>query len=312
VGDALRRIGRLDLPDPPLVAAPLAWGYRTRVMLSLDEAGRAGFHPLGQPEASFELERCPVASEGLNRLWTALRERRDQWPPDSRQLGLRQDRGGELHAIFRSATRPEARLVRDLRATGGVSCWWEPEDGNLRLADPAGDGGPDFPPAAFEQVNPEMGDRVRSHAIAELGPLAGRHVWDLYAGIGEATILLAGAGATVESVELAPGAVALAERRGPATGIRRRVGRVEDWLGRLEKPSLVLCNPPRGGLGGVVTGGLLATGPDRVVYVSCDPATLARDLAELGAGGYRPASVAAFDLFPQTAHVETVVRLERG
>jgi 23S rRNA (uracil1939-C5)-methyltransferase len=163
----------------------------------------------------------------------------------------------------------------------------------------------------FEQVNPEMGDRVRAHAIGQLGGIEGVHVWDLYAGVGEATARLAELGATVESVELDVGAVAFAEQRGPAAGVRRHAGRVEAWLGRLSRPAAVFCNPPRAGLEAVVVDGLLAAAPRTVVYVSCDPATLARDLGRFGRGGYRVGPVTAFDLFPQTAHVETVVRLER-
>jgi 23S rRNA (uracil1939-C5)-methyltransferase len=153
-----------------------------------------------------------------------------------------------------------------------------------------------------------MGDRVRAYAIAALGAVEGRHVWDLYAGIGETTLVLARAGASVESVESDRRAVAEAETRGPAA--RRHTARVEHVLGELRAPDLVITNPPRTGMDARVVEALERLRPERIVYVSCDPATLARDLTRLPS--FRVADVRAFDLFPQTAHVETVVVLEPG
>jgi 23S rRNA (uracil1939-C5)-methyltransferase len=165
-----------------------------------------------------------------------------------------------------------------------------------------------YPATVFEQVHPAMGDRVREHAVRALGAVEGRHVWDLYAGIGETTATLAHAGASVESVESDRRAVAEAESRGPVA--RRHAGRVEDVLRELKAPELVITNPPRTGMDVRVAEALERHGPERVVYVSCDPATLARDLGRLP--GFRVADVRAFDLFPQTAHVETGVVLERA
>ncbi|MGH7528549.1 MAG: class I SAM-dependent RNA methyltransferase, partial [Gemmatimonadales bacterium] len=165
-----------------------------------------------------------------------------------------------------------------------------------------------FPATVFEQVHPEMGDRVRAFAIQALGPVAGQRVWDLYAGIGETTAGLIAAGAAVESVESDRRAVAEAEARGPAA--RRHTGRVEDLLAELRRPDLVVTNPPRVGMDQRVTAELERVRPSRIVYVSCDPATLARDLTRLPS--YRIGKLQAFDLFPQTAHVETVAVLEQG
>ncbi len=177
--------------------------------------------------------------------------------------------------------------------------WWWPEAGAPRAVW----GAPEpYPATVFEQVHPVMGDRVRAHAVAELGDLAGRHAWDLYAGIGETTMALAARGARVTSVELDRRAVALAERRGPGEGITRIAARVEAAIGRLE--------PADAGLDVAVTDRLSVLPSFRLVYVSCNPATLARDAARL-AGAWAVRSVHAFDLFPQTAHVETVARFER-
>ena len=131
-------------------------------------------------------------------------------------------------------------------------------------------------------------------------------MWDLYAGIGETTAELARRGAKVESVETDRRAVAEAEARGPAA--RRHAARVEDVVDRLGPADLVVTNPPRTGMDARVSEALERRRPERVVYVSCDPATLARDLTRLSS--FRLADLAAFDLFPQTAHVETVAVLE--
>jgi 23S rRNA (uracil1939-C5)-methyltransferase len=163
-----------------------------------------------------------------------------------------------------------------------------------------------FPATVFEQVHPEMGDLVRQFAVEQLGDVSGRKVWDLYAGIGETTALLAGRRAIVESVELDRRAVAEAEARGPAA--RRLAGRVEDMLRKLGRPDRVIVNPPRTGMDERVTEELDRLRPDRVVYISCDPATLARDILRLG--HFQLLQVQAFDLFPQTTHVETVAVLE--
>jgi 23S rRNA (uracil1939-C5)-methyltransferase len=168
-----------------------------------------------------------------------------------------------------------------------------------------------WPATVFEQVNPTVGAEVRQHAVSQLleGAVAGGVAWDLYAGIGETTRLLTEAGCQVESVELDPRAVALAEQIGPA-GPRRLAGDVAQRLVRMSRPDLVITNPPRVGMADVATEGLVASGARRIAYVSCDPATLARDLGRL-AGVYQMSSVTAFDQFPQTAHVECVALLER-
>ena len=112
--------------------------------------------------------------------------------------------------------------------------------------------------------------------------------------------------AVVESVELDQRAVNQAEARGPVA--RRHIGRVEDVLPRLARPQLVITNPPRTGMDERVTAELDRLRPDRLVYISCDPATLARDLLRLQ--HFELKLVHAFDLFPQTAHVESVAVLE--
>ena len=132
---------------------------------------------------------------------------------------------------------------------------------------------------------------------------------DAYCGVGAYGRALARAGWSVTGIELDPAAAAAARQEAP-DGFRVLEGRTEELLARALPAELLIVNPPRTGLHADLPGTILKEPPARVVYVSCDPATLARDLGALR-GVYDVEDVRCFDLFPQTAHVETVVALER-
>jgi 23S rRNA (uracil1939-C5)-methyltransferase len=338
VADALERIGRVQVVVPPVIAATDPWGYRSRITLAIAPGRRhAGFHPLDQAGRVFPLERCEIAAPLLMRLWEALRPALHLLPPDTEQLLLRLDRSGGLHVVVRGAGTEAwtggRRLAESARARGvTVTVWWQPAQGAPRVM--AGDREA-FPATVFEQVHPGLADRIRADATEWLGDVRNVHAWDLYAGIGETTDRLFRLGASVESVELDRRAVEAGDRRWreaarereesqrpePA-GIVRHAGRVEEVLTLLHDPGAVIANPPRAGMEAAVTRELLRRRPRRIVYVSCDPATLARDLGRLCGSGvqgvsggsgeapYRVTAVQPYDLFPQTAHVETIVRLE--
>ncbi|MFN2315392.1 MAG: class I SAM-dependent RNA methyltransferase [Gemmatimonadales bacterium] len=314
VGSALRRLGKLDVENPVVESAPEQWGYRTRITLTVQANGRRiGYHRYDRASEVFDLRRCLIAHPELQRLWTAVRELRSQLPPGLERLGLRIDRGGGLHLllepkepqVWSGAAAFHAEL---LRKSLSVAIWWTPPEGAPRTL--AGSSEP-FPATVFEQVNPAMGDRVRAWGLGQLGPVAGQHAWDLYAGVGDTARALAAAGASVQGVESDRRAVALGESRGGDGEIEWVAGRAEDKVGGLKRPDLVVTNPPRTGMDERVVAGIAEAAPSRVLYISCDPATLARDIVRLG-DGYRLKALRAFDLFPQTAHVETVALLERA
>ncbi len=310
-GEALRRLGRLHVPDPPIEPAERTFGYRTRLTLTAAR-GRIGLRRYGRPNAVFDLESCYITRPALNELWGGVRRTRELLPPGLERIVLRLDRAGGRHLIARvagSRVWTRAGELADQLADAGIPAvlWWEPEGGVPRVV--AGQRGAEAPAGVFEQVHPEMGDRVRAFAVAAVGPVRERSVWDLYAGTGDTTALLAAGGARVDSVEVDRRAVAYAERTGPAAA--RHVGRVETLAGDLPRPDLVVTNPPRTGMDAAVAALLRNRGPSRIAYVSCDPATLARDITRL-APAYTLAGVRCFDLFPQTAHVETVALLERA
>jgi 23S rRNA (uracil1939-C5)-methyltransferase len=188
-----------------------------------------------------------------------------------------------------------------------VSVWWQPPDGAARVMGES----IAFPATVFEQVNPIMGDRARAWAVTALGEVSGQRGWDLYAGIGETSRMLLARGALVESVESDARAVRLAESQAGGGALEAHAGRVEDIIGALGPAEFVITNPPRTGMDARAVAAIASSPARRLAYISCDPATLARDLRGLGEAW--PVTVLrAFDLFPQTAHVETVAVLERA
>jgi 23S rRNA (uracil1939-C5)-methyltransferase len=173
-------------------------------------------------------------------------------------------------------------------------------------------------------VNLEVAAMVREAVVAEADGQTARRpdgqdearrkrrILDLYAGAGDTALPLAALGHDVTLVELDRRSVTCAERLAAEKGLSVRciAGRVEDHLGGLLPADVVIVNPPRTGLSESVTYQLGVLPSYRLVYVSCNPATLARDLKRLGATSNQVRVVRAFDMFPQTSHVETVVVLE--
>src|SRR5690606_13653446 len=159
----------------------------------------------------------------------------------------------------------------------------------------------------FVQVNREAASLLEGYVIELAGDVKGATVIDAYCGIGLHARRLARQGASVVGIELDPDAIAIAIAAAP--GAELITGPAEDHLGDVLPADLLILNPPRAGAAPGAIESILAAPPRRVIYVSCDPATLARDVARLSAT-FALGSVRCFDLFPQTAHVETVVHLE--
>jgi len=316
VGDALRRIGALAIEDPVLVPSPRTFGYRATMTLTVRWAPGgpiAGFHRDAAAEPVFALDRCEIARDEVGALWTALRPALAALPQGHDvRLKLRVATDGALHVVVGGGlgawTTPQP--LADAAAAAGLTAtvWWEPAAGAVRrMAGPPADRGA----VAFEQVNPEVAAALRA-AVLEAAPSPAGRALDLYAGAAEIGLALASRGWESVSVESDPRAAARASERSRRDGSALRVvaGRVEHCLGELLPADLVIANPPRAGLDVAVTALLAERPPERLVYVSCDPATLARDLKRLGAEPAR-LILRCFDMFPQTSHVETLAVLER-
>lgn len=308
IGDALRRLGGIEIADPEVVAAPAALGYRTKVTLTMQD-GVIGYHRQGQAGEVFEVRRCLLMDQKLEALHQQLRGARDLLPGDTEQVVLRLDGRAGRHLVVRTSGDGAWTSAEEFaaRMPSGTTVWWHPKGGAPRAM--AGSESA-WPATVFEQVNPPVAAEIRGRALRQLtqGLGSGAVVWDLYAGIGESTALLAGQGYRVSSVEIDRRAVALAEERGPA-GPDRRAGDVAEVVGRLPAPEAILSNPPRTGMSPEVVAAIARSGARRLVYISCDPATMSRDIRCMG-DGWRVVSVTGFDQFPETAHIEVVAVLE--
>ena len=188
-------------------------------------------------------------------------------------------------------------------------------------------------PLSFYQVNPVQTEKLYSLALSYAGLTGKESVWDLYCGIGTISLFLSGKASKVYGVEVVPQAIEDAKQNAANNGITNAeffVGKAEEVLpefyGRKDAvshsgnkaeqgredmlhPDVIVVDPPRKGCDEMCLQTMLKMAPDRIVYVSCDSATLARDLRILCNGGYELERVRPVDMFPQTVHVETVVLL---
>lgn len=297
VRDALERIGRLKVPEEIVVRSSPEdeFGYRVRAtahVVDLEARTLFGFYSEKSHRVT-DIARCPLLVPELDSAWIAARAVRER--------------------IARS------RIV-ELAAGDGTSSAIPPVPGigSGHVSTTVGGLRYSFGPGEFFQVNrPLVGALVASATSSSTD--AGGVAVELYSGVGLFSIPLARRFAKVVAVESSRSSVALARANAKANGATNIdfVGApVERWLrepnlGRVT-PSLVLLDPPRNGLGTRAARDLVALEPASIVYVSCDPTTLARDLRVIVDGGYRLQHVEAFDLFPQTFHVETVATLVRA
>ncbi len=310
IRDSVQRIGKRIVDAPQIERSPKEWHYRTKLTLAMRRRGArwiAGLHPYDDPSRIFALSDCPITDRRVVAAWREVMEA-DAYFPDAKELrgSVRITSGGPTFVMIGG----QSWAARDQfsAAVPSISAvWWEPAEDKPRrlLYDKRQDRDPS---ASFAQVNAEMAEILRSYVLDRARSFEPRTVIDAYSGAGHTAISLSEQGVRVTAVELDPDASAwsaskLAE---PSRAIRARV---EDALPGLLPADLVVLNPPRAGVDSRVTDTLEAeVGHLRgVIYVSCNPATLARDLSRLPS--YRIESLRAFDMFPQTAHVETVCDL---
>ena len=171
-------------------------------------------------------------------------------------------------------------------------------------------------PFSFYQVNPAQTMKLYGKALEFAGLTGEEVVWDLYCGIGTISLFLAKKAKEVYGVEIVEAAVVNARENAELNGMSNMhftVGKAEDEAKKLPKPDVIVVDPPRKGCDEKLLETIMNYKPRRVVYVSCDPATLARDLKVLcGNGGYRLDKVQAVDQFSRGVHVESVVRLVKA
>ena len=185
--------------------------------------------------------------------------------------------------------------------------------GQAYIEDRIGDIRYHISPQSFYQVNPEQTEKLYQTALEFAGLSGEETVWDLYCGIGTISLFLAQRARKVYGVEIVPEAVQNARENARLNGIVNAeffCGAAEEVVPKLAgQADVVVVDPPRKGCDGVLLDTIAGMGPERIVYVSCDPGTLARDVKKLGEMGYGVKKVRAVDMFGQGGNVETVVML---
>jgi 23S rRNA (uracil1939-C5)-methyltransferase len=351
VDDALKRIGHLQGYElEPIVPAIEQWRYRNKLEYSFgsDQSGRltCGFHAPGRWDEIVEIEDCLLASEPGN----AARERVVEWcrsqalPAYDRRTGA-----GVLRNLVVREARTSGQLQLRLVVTAGAHI---DRDGLIAAAEPchgllvteiegvaettqggrtellAGEpqieeeiGGMRvrISPEAFFQTNTEMAQRLYAVAIeyARLGGV--ERVYDLYCGIGTIGLMLAPRVAEVWGLEIVEEAIADAianARLNEITNASFFAGDVRlamrELVEKARRPDVVVLDPPRAGLSQKVVRRIIEASPSRIVYVSCNPTTLAPNAAQLVEAGYELVRVRPVDMFPQTPHIECVAELVKS
>jgi 23S rRNA (uracil1939-C5)-methyltransferase len=302
LAETLRRVGKIEPPAEIRVMAAEPWHYRNRVQLHIrgTEIGYRAPHS----NRLVAIEQCPVASPRINQAVATLREmlRDARWPRFVHSLEIFTNES-EVQLNVMESERPVARRFFD---------WCAEKMPGLV------EGALDYRAAgeiyrvsrgSFFQVNRHLIDRM---AEAALEGAEGEWAADLYAGVGLFSLPLAERFAKVTAVESGSTAIRDLSFNTQRAGapIEARQASVGGYLAALnEAPDFVLADPPRAGLGKAAVERLVRLRPARLTIVACDPATLARDLAGLVGGGYRVIGVTFIDLFPQTFHIEAIVRL---
>lgn len=344
VRDALERVAKVaDPPLLPILPSPLAWGYRNKMEFAFGPSEN-GERAIGLRERGsrriVEVTGCLLQTPLTMRVLAAARVLMNGPFRDveGRFLVIREPRaggcfveliaapgveaavGGRFAAALREAADGVTGVALSVRAAAGDVAYGErtlyadgeleERLGHIRLR---------LGHNAFFQVNTPAAELLYAEAerFAALATFDAPVLWDVYGGVGSIGLYMARHAGRVVGIEAMPGAVRCARANARALGVegyRVEPGDAKSVLGRLAKfgpkPDVVVVDPPRAGLDATVARQLADAAPRRLVYVSCNPATLARDVARL-APAYRLAAARPVDLFPQTPHVETAALLER-
>jgi 23S rRNA (uracil1939-C5)-methyltransferase len=337
VDEALRRLGGLDgFELEPIVPAVEQWRYRNKLEYSFGERDGAlvlGFHRRGSWAEVIDAEDCQLASTRNNHARNEVRE----W---ARREGIPSYNGREDGGVLRTLVVREGRRTDQVQTrlvTSPASFTEPPVDLHTVVEGPSGGtAGPTgvlgqeyleeelaglrfrISHAAFFQTNTEMAERLGELARQAAGLSGSERVFDLYCGIGTIGLLMARDAGEVWGVEAVPEAIADAEHNARQNGVGNarftaqnvRLG-VRPLREQAGNPDVGVVDPPRAGLSKKIVRRVIECGAPRIVYVSCNPTTLAPNAAQLVADGYRLRRVTPVDMFPHTPHVECVAVLER-
>lgn len=314
IRDAIERIGKREIAEPEIRPSREEWRYRTKLTLAMkrNSTGRwiAGLHQYDDPSKIFPLRDCLITDRRVLDVWRDVLDK-SEFLPGSQSLrgSVRITPEGAVFTLIGGMRfSHSAEFFNALPQLAAL--WWENDESVRRLLH---DRRPrrserGAPSASFAQVNESVAAELRALVVERVLARDPHKVVDAYAGTGDTAVAIAEHGPAVIAIELDADAARWSESRLPENS-KSIHARVEDALPEALPADAIILNPPRAGVDARVTEVLEHTSPRPrgIIYVSCNPATLARDLSRMP--GYRIESIVAFDMFPQTAHVETVCEL---
>jgi len=306
--DQLTRIGKIQ--DPPvktIVAGSQEWNYRNNVQFHLDQSGVLGFVASGRPEELIEINECFLPEAGINALWPTLEFESDS--PIER-VSLRTGANDDMLLVLES----DETTLPEMESEAGISIVHLTENDSVVMA---GDGYLvirvlerlfKVSAASFFQVNTGMAEKMVAHLLDILPWSASTTLLDVYCGVGLFSAFFAPKVARIVGLESAASACEdFIANLDEFDNVELYEGLAQDILPAIKVAAdVAIIDPPRAGLDRAALDALLKIKPKTIAYVSCDPATLARDAARILAGGYRYLQVTRFDLFPQTYHIESI------
>ncbi len=316
--ETLERIGGLKgVEIEPIVPSPKEYGYRNRVTLSTwGQKGKryVGYHE-GKSRGRVAIEGCPISSRPIDRAIFRLAKSLIGAPRyPLKRIHIASDDGTayvDLVPVWKKGSKWLSSIRNHLGEEILISGGKEEFEFNLL--------GLRFysAPSVFIQANKEVNELL-VQTVGEWANLRGHErVLDLYCGIGNFSLHVAKNARDVVGVDVNARSVSLANKSAEANSITNAVFDaspselfIEEAVGRGDKFDLIILDPPREGAKGVLKG-ISKLSPERIIYVSCDPPTLARDLKMLAELGYRTLKIRPFDMFPQTYHIESVALVSR-
>jgi 23S rRNA (uracil1939-C5)-methyltransferase/tRNA (uracil-5-)-methyltransferase len=291
----LQKLGAIEHPVEPAIGSPEVYHYRSKITPHYNRPAKDGSQPIGflrygRRNQIVDVEQCPIATEAINQALPEVRE-------EARRAGgkKRRQRGGTI-------------LLRDV-VEGIIT------DPQAIVSERVGDLTFQFKVGEFFQNNPFILPKMVEYVASEASAQGARYLVDAYCGVGLFALSTAPSFEQVAGVEISQQSVLWAQANAKISGIdnaRFLIGKAEAIFNGLKFPAAetaMVIDPPRKGCDESFRQQLLEYRPQRVVYVSCDPATQARDLKEFVAGGYTITRIQPFDLFPHTRHIENVVSL---
>ncbi|MEO5902552.1 MAG: class I SAM-dependent RNA methyltransferase [Gemmatimonadaceae bacterium] len=316
VRDAVERIGKRKADVAEVRPSREEWRYRVKLTLAMRKQSSgewyAGLHAFDDPTRIFPLVDCPITNEAVVEAWRVVMKQARFFPPVQELRGsIRLTGDGPVFVLIGGTKWPNAIDFFDA-IPEIAALWWENDEGARRIV---GDRRPPRslqpPSSSFGQINPPVADDLKSHLASIVSAYSPDTLIDAYSGAGDVAIAFAKKGVRVIAIELDNDAARWCALRLPEGSVSVRA-RVEEALPSALPADAVIVNPPRAGVDERVTEILEAADikPKVIAYVSCNPATLARDLSRLPS--YRVVSLTPFDMFPQTAHVESVCELVPG